>query len=477
MFGGGRLKVCLTEPLLAWTLSAVAELKAMAMLDIIEVSQAESADIVLHYGDYPAAACEQHGYGRLGFWFLKWANSDFTATDAARRSAAAGLALEVGLWVRYSDGRCECLYQSFGFLEPFALKRSVARALAKAAFFPVRVLASYSGQSAFAACHAETVVVQSSACLAYYAELSAIVKKIVLKLLYKEQWYVVVGIRSTSGLPVVEKANWHLDPGTERFWADPFPLEYQGRQWVFVEDVPYASWRGHLSAIELFNDGSHSAALPVMVMDKHQSYPFVFTWNDELYLLPESSAARNVVLWKCEAFPDRWQHVAVLLSNVYMADATLIEYQGRWWMFAAVAQEGACIHDELHMYFAKSPIGPWQAHPQNPVKSDARNARPAGNLFIEDGVLYRPAQDCSVEYGKATIVNRVDQLDTQVFSETPITKLDSQCYNGFLRTHTLSRSQNLWAVDGYRLLPRWCKNGFFSKATAIANKARGRFST
>lgn len=457
------LTILLTESLPNWAESAVAKLKGMANIQVVTVPQNNQPTVVLHYGDRVEESCRQYGYGRLGFWFFKWANSDYGAIDAAQRSAAAGLPLEVGLWVRYPDGRCECLYQSFGLLEPYAIKRCVQQAKAKAAYFPIRVLAAYSGRSELPVCKAEAVNLQSNKWLARAAEVQAILKKIARKLLYKEQWYVIAGV-APPFIPNVETVQWCLDSGVEKFWADPFPLEYQGRQWILVEQVAYQSWCGHLVVIELFADGRYGHAQPVMVTDKHQSYPFVFTWNQELYLLPESSASRNLVLWKCKEFPGHWQPVAELLTDVYIADSTLIEYQGHWWMFAAIAVEGACIHDELHVYYADSPLGPWQAHPKNPVKSDARNARPAGNLFVEDGILYRPAQDCGVEYGKAVVLNRIDRLDIQEFSETPIARLDASDYRGFLRTHTLSRSQHIWAVDGLRLLPRWRRNtGMASK--------------
>ncbi len=448
-----KLKIRLTAPLPEWAKSGVVALSCMPGVEILASADPLTPDVILHYGDHVGMACQQYGYGKLGFWYFRWAGSDSDAVAAARCSAAVSLALEVGLWARYPDGRCECLYQSFGFLEPFAIKRSVRNTLVKAAFFPARVVAVYFRRSALPLCNAETVAIEPSFFVACYAEVKAILQKIVRKLFYKEQWFVVAGIGNDQ-CPVAP-GKWHLDPGPDRFWADPFILEYEERRWVFVEELPYSTWRGYLSVIELFSDGSHSESRPVIVTDKHLSYPFMFTWKGDLYMVPESGSARNLVLWKCESFPERWQQVAVLLTNVYAADATLIEFQGYWWMFIAVAHEGACIHDELHVYFADSPLGPWQAHSDNPVKSDARNARPAGNMFVEDGVLYRPAQDCSTEYGKATVLNRVDRLDTESFSETPVARLDSHWHKDFLRTHTLSRSQNLWAIDGYRLIPRW----------------------
>jgi hypothetical protein len=144
------------------------------------------------------------------------------------------------------------------------------------------------------------------------------------------------------------------------------------------------------------------------------------------------------------------------LADVCFTDATLIEHHGLWWLFLTINEpDGICLQDELHLYYANSPLGPWTSHIENPVKSDARNSRPAGNLFYQDGGLYRPAQDCATRYGKAVVLNRIDQLDTEAFSEIPVTRINAGWHKGCLCTHTLSRSENYWAVDGLRLLPRW----------------------
>jgi hypothetical protein len=91
-------------------------------------------------------------------------------------------------------------------------------------------------------------------------------------------------------------------------------------------------------------------------------------------------------------------------------DPTMLRYEGTYWLFAAVAVPGGSDWDELHVFFADELDGPWQPHPLNPVVADVRCARPAGRLFWDSGALIRPAQDCSVGYGRAIALQRVDVL-------------------------------------------------------------------
>jgi hypothetical protein len=85
------------------------------------------------------------------------------------------------------------------------------------------------------------------------------------------------------------------------------------------------------------------------------------------------------------------------------------------------------------------------------VKCDLRSARPAGPLFIMDGALYRPAQDCSVTYGGAVVINRVERLTPEEFVERPVRRLAPATQGPYPHgLHTLSGAGNVTLVDGKR---------------------------
>jgi hypothetical protein len=156
-------------------------------------------------------------------------------------------------------------------------------------------------------------------------------------------------------------------------------------------------------------------------------------------------------------FPDQWTLETTLLEDRRAVDATFHFDGERWWMFVNVAPDGARhAHDELCLYWAPSPLGPWQPHPRNPVKSDARSARPAGTLFAHGGSLYRPAQDCTVRYGHAIVVNRIERMSTTEFRERPAWRIEPRWRKGVVATHTLNSADGISVVDGMRwLYPGW----------------------
>ncbi|MGD2115438.1 MAG: hypothetical protein PVG07_10320 [Acidobacteriota bacterium] len=244
-------------------------------------------------------------------------------------------------------------------------------------------------------------------------------------------------------------------PPRDRFWADPFPVRQGGRYFIFLEEYLFRERRGRIAVLELAEDGRWTEPAPVLERPHHLSYPFVFRWREELFMVPESAEAGRIELLRCRSFPGEWEPEAVLLDGVRAVDATLHREGDRWWMFANLAEPGtAHCHDELHLFSAATPLGPWTPHPRNPVVSDARHARPAGALFRWGGDLYRPAQDCSGRYGSAVAIQRVLRLDPSGYREEPVSRIEPRWRPDLLATHTLNRAGSLTLVDGMRKIPR-----------------------
>lgn len=244
----------------------------------------------------------------------------------------------------------------------------------------------------------------------------------------------------------------HIVPPSDRFWADPFPVEWDGRYGIFVEQYVYRERKAHIAVLELGRDGTWGPPVPVLERPYHLSYPFVFRWRDEYFMCPEARESGAVELYRATSFPYEWTRETTLLSNVRAVDPTLIEIDGRWWMFANVGQEGvsdpSCWDDELHLFHAPSPLGPWTPHRRNPVKSDLRSSRPAGRLFRLHGQLYRPAQNCTERYGSAITINRVVRIDPDDYHEVTVSEIPPRWAAGLLRTHTINAVSGLTVIDG-----------------------------
>lgn len=238
-----------------------------------------------------------------------------------------------------------------------------------------------------------------------------------------------------------------LDDGGNRYFADPFLFQSGGTTHVFVEEVPYATGRGVISHFTLQGDGTPSRTQCVLDTKSHLSYPFVFEHEGAIYLLPESSAAGGLDLYRATAFPRQWEKVARLIDQP-IHDATLFQHEGRWWIAAGSQTLQSSSWDGLSLFFAGSLFGPWQPHPLNPVLVDASAARPAGPLWRDEtGHWIRPAQDCSQGYGGALTLRRILQLDPETFREETAGAVNFGDRTGLRGPHTIGRAGAFEIVD------------------------------
>ena len=244
-----------------------------------------------------------------------------------------------------------------------------------------------------------------------------------------------------------------LLPPKDRFWADPCAVKEGDRYYVFLEEYLNQTGKGHISLIELDRKGVVNGPTKVLERDYHLSYPFVFEWNDNYYMVPETAANRTVELYRSTNFPFAWQLEKVLMTGVRAKDATLAEIDGKWWMFVSIAENS--FPDELSLFSAASPLGPWTPHPRNPVKSDVRGSRPAGGLFEWNGDLYRPAQDSSGLYGYAISINRVTRLDQEAFREEQVSSIFPNWDKKLVGTHTISITGDLTVIDCLIKRAKW----------------------
>lgn len=278
--------------------------------------------------------------------------------------------------------------------------------------------------------------------------------KVWRKLFYREQWLVQIECPASGGLMPQPERCTPLYPPPDRLWADPFVWSTREAHFIFVEELLFATGKGHIAVLELARDGTLRGVRTVLEQPHHLSYPFLFEWHGALYMLPESGRHGSVDLYRCSEFPHRWVHEQVLFSGVFAADATVFEHDGRWWLFMTQAAPGESIHEHLYLYSAATPLGPFAPHPANPVKSGLRGTRPAGALFVKDGVLYRPAQDCSRVYGEAVVLQRVDELTPGAYRETEVARMVAQPYAQARRVHTLNAADGLRVFDALRWIAK-----------------------
>ena len=262
-----------------------------------------------------------------------------------------------------------------------------------------------------------------------------------------DQWAIAFSLSKASPSTTLYrfKEQW---PPIASSWADPFPVAAPDGYHIFLEVYDRATKRGHIGVSRLTREGVFDRPVTVLERPYHLSYPFVFRWRDKWFMMPETSNASRIEVFAARQFPFEWTPEAVLFESLHAVDATLVSVEGRWWLFANISPHPAIRnYDELHAFHGPTPFGPWTPHRRNPVKSDARSARGAGQFFWKGKTLFRPSQDCSGRYGSAIVINRVDRLSLDAFQETIVGRVEPHWRTGLTGTHTLNSCAGLTVID------------------------------
>jgi hypothetical protein len=248
---------------------------------------------------------------------------------------------------------------------------------------------------------------------------------------------------------------WNVvpDPGF-RFFADPFPYVHEGRTHIFVEDLDHRTNKGIISVLRLDDTGAAGEARPVLEEPWHLSYPFLIEAEGQIWMIPESSAGRRIALYRADPYPDRWVRECVLIDDIEASDATVVEHDGRYWMFAATRDGQGSWSDTLSIFMASSIRGPWRPHPGNPVLVSQSGARPAGGIQKRSGALLRPVQDCALGYGTGIGLARIDCLNEESFAQHVTSVLRPLPEWPGKRLHTLNRAGAIECIDGAAHSPR-----------------------
>ena len=252
-----------------------------------------------------------------------------------------------------------------------------------------------------------------------------------------------------------------LIPPGDRFWADPFVLKSGDRYFIFVEEFIYKANKGHISILEMDLNGCLLGTGKIIENPYHMSYPFVFESDGVCFMIPETGGNRSIDLYRCTEFPWKWEFVKSIMKDINAVDTTLFRYEGKWWLFTLIDKinSSLAVSPELYLFYADDFLADnWISHPMNPIVTDVRLARPAGKVFIRDGIVYRPSQDCSGRYGNSFDINEIITLTTDSYKEKQIKKIRPDWDPTLKGTHTFNQNEGFTIIDVYKLRRRFIRN-------------------
>src|SRR5690242_15498544 len=116
------------------------------------------------------------------------------------------------------------------------------------------------------------------------------------------------------------------------FVADPFMIKRDHKWYMFFEVFNRQKNIGQIGMADSRDALRWNYRQIVLSEPFHLSYPYVFSWNREVFMVPETLGAGTVRLYRGAPFPNVWIPVEDLLIGEF-ADSSFLYFDSRWWMF------------------------------------------------------------------------------------------------------------------------------------------------
>lgn len=175
--------------------------------------------------------------------------------------------------------------------------------------------------------------------------------------------------------------------------ADPFLFTYEGQTWIFYEKKGLNEKRGTIWAKNL--DDEKAEAVLILEEAFHLSYPYIFSQNGSLYMIPETMEAKEIRLYQCIKFPNQWEYKKTIL-NVEGLDTNLLFIQSDMCYMYTYVDRHLLIY---RLYLARKKEFELEKIELVYKSEENLTLRGAGNIIKSESGLLRPSQNCCERYG------------------------------------------------------------------------------
>lgn len=259
-------------------------------------------------------------------------------------------------------------------------------------------------------------------------------------------------IKNDIGILNKNKQRFTPFKNSVRYWyADPLLYKFNKNIYMFYEAYNRAKKCGEIGVAKISNNSIIDKQI-VISESFHMSYPFVFDIGNKIYMIPETSSIRKLLLYEAVNFPYEWRLCKVLIDDVEISDATIFKYQDKLYLFASKLLCQCPYKDELHLYIIDNEFN-LRPHKLNPIITNNEFTRPAGQVLDVNEKFIRVSQNCSNgEYGKTINFNEIISISENSYQEKNISVLlpDDIPINFKKRltgTHTYGKCGNFEVID------------------------------
>ena len=174
---------------------------------------------------------------------------------------------------------------------------------------------------------------------------------------------------------------------TDKYWfADPLAFANNDEDYLFAEGYDRNKGKGVIGFFK-YENGSFSDFQCVLERPYHLSFPFVFRYMHDIYMIPETKGNKTLEIYKAEEFPYKWAGPYILQDNILSTDSIVFEMENELVLITHKEQ------DKINVEIYNLDIENLSILKIGSLDDVKNNARGAGGIIRIDNALYRPCQN------------------------------------------------------------------------------------
>lgn len=246
------------------------------------------------------------------------------------------------------------------------------------------------------------------------------------------------------------QVKWMIHNCRNSWFADPFILDVTNDEiHVLVEEFCEPLQRGRIARL-ILDRGTYMLKKKDVVLEQptHLSFPAIIRKDGKVFIYPENGESKELNLYQYIPESNECIKVETILSEA-VADAVITEIDDKKYLFCT--KQPNPNGNVLNVY-QKDSSGLFQ--PREEYTFEEHVARMAGDFFTYNGKLYRPTQECNIQYGHAVTLQEVTEENgkfhfqevRRMYSVHPRLTVGMHTFNmykGLIVTDALG-FQNMW---------------------------------
>lgn len=194
------------------------------------------------------------------------------------------------------------------------------------------------------------------------------------------------------------------NPYKDRWFADPFILSYDNNNvYLLVEEYRYIDHKGRISKLTVNKESLEiDDVITLIEEDTHLSFPAIMRKEGMIFVYPENSQANGLWLYEYDSQTETCKKIDKL-SGLPLTDAIITERLGEKMVFST--REPIPNNNVLEVFEWNSMERSYKSSQIIEFKENL--ARNAGDFFVFENNIYRPAQECNTIYGHAISIQKL----------------------------------------------------------------------